>query len=205
MRSRLCGVFHRVKDRHNMGEIRSQNIYIVDFAHQNDGNVMISDTEISSVNSVHIENNYVIPVFYDGFGKNALPIDRSTYSKQCECVLFPVDCDIEEWVLFIETKYAADLSRAQKGQAKYPECMLRQIRSTVRYFRDKGIIPADKVVHAIMSFPNLIDEFNSWVFPIVNEDGKEESPLDILLRDRILIRATNKAKIIDNFYIELIS
>ena len=100
-------------------------------------------------------------------------------------------------MLFIETKYAENLEKAQKKEADYPNKMVIQIKDTVRYFRNNGIISNDKVVYAIISFPNLVEEFGSWVFPIIKEDGTEESILDILLNDKIIIRATNNAQIIN--------
>lgn len=146
---------------------------------------------------MHIQNNNNIEIYFDGFKKNCLPLTHSTYSKQCECVLFPINCNQEEWVLFIETKYAKNLTAASKPQADYPYCMVRQIKATVTYFREKGIIANNKIVHAIISFPNLINNFDSWVFPI-KHDGLEESVLDILRHDKIIIRATNNARIIND-------
>lgn len=205
MKSRLLKAFSRVKDRHSFTYINTPHLYIVDWANENGGNVEISGTRFSAINAVHIENKPNISIFFDGFKKNALPITRSTYSKQCECVLLPICCDTEEWVLFIETKYAVDLKRAKKKEANYPYCMVKQIKETVKYFRDKGIISQDKIVHAIVSFPNLLDEFNSWAFPILHENGIEESILDILINDKIIIRATNHARIISDKNIFLLS
>lgn len=65
--------------------------------------------------------------------------------------------------------------------------MVTQIKATVRYFRNNGIISNDKVVYVIISFPNLVEEFGSWVFPIIKEDGTEESILDILLNEQLLL------------------
>ena len=65
--------------------------------------------------------------------------------------------------------------------------MVTQIKATVRYFRNNGIISNDKVVYAIISFPNLVEEFGSWVFPIIKEVGTEESILDILLNEQLLL------------------
>ena len=205
MKNRLLKVFKRVRSRHSFTHIYNPNLYVVDWANANGGNVEISGAQYNTINAVHIENNPNISIFFDGFKKNALPITRNTYSKQCECVLFPIHCNTKEWVLFVETKYAADLQRAQKKEANYPYCMVKQIKETVKYFRDNGIISQDKVVHAIISFPNLIQEFNSWAFPIKHEDGMEESILDIRINDKILIRATNHAQIVDDKSILLLS
>ena len=52
--------------------------------------------------------------------------------------------------------------------------------------------------------PNLMEGFNSWVFPI-KHDGIEESILDIRINDKIIIRATNHAQIVDDTNILLLS
>lgn len=83
--------------------------------------------------------------------------------------------------------------------------MVKQIKATVQYFREKGIMDAQKRVHAIVSFPNLMDEFSSWTFPLVHQDGTEETVLDILQNDNILIRATNHAKIVNEKVLLLLS
>lgn len=197
MKNRLSFAFRRVRNRHAFVYIYNPYLYIADWAKKNDGNVEISGAKSGLINSVSLKNDLNIQLFFDGFKKNALPISRSKYSKQCECVLFPINCNTEEWVLFIETKYAENLEKAQKKEADYPNKMVIQIKDTVRYFRNNGIIPNDKVVYAIISFPNLVEEFGSWVFPIIKEDGTEESILDILLNDKIIIRATNNAQIIN--------
>lgn len=197
MKNRLSFAFRRVRDRHSFVYIYNPYLYIADWANKIDGNVEISGAKSCLINSVSLKNDLNIQLFFDGFKKNSLPISRSVYSKQCECVLFPINCNTEEWVLFIETKYSQDLMHSQKKEANYPNKMVTQIKETVRYFRDNGIVPNDKVVYAIISFPNLVEEFGSWVFPIIKKDGTEESILDILINDKIIIRATNKAQIIN--------
>lgn len=198
MKNRLSFAFRRIRNRHTFVYIYNPYLYIADWAKEIDGNVEISGAKSSLINSVYLKNDLNIQLFFDGFKKNALPISKSKYSKQCECVLFPINCNTEEWVLFIETKYAEDLERARKKVADYPNKMVTQIKETVKYFRNNKIIPPNKVVYAIISFPNLVEEFNSWVFPIVKQDGTEESILDILLNDKIIIRATNNAQIIND-------
>jgi len=178
---------------------------VVDRAESEDGEVEIMDKEDDSIKAVCLENENNIEVFFDGFKKNALPITNKLYSKQCECAILPREADTEEWLLFIETKYATDLARAQKAEADYPNRMVEQIKATVQYFRSKGIIDPEKVVHAIISFPNLVNEFNSWVFPLIHKDGTEESVLDIRLNDKIIIRATNHAKIVNEKTLLLLS
>lgn len=184
--------------------ILNPHLYIVDWKDDRDGNVEISGAKRERISSVHLFNPQNIKVVFDGFPESGLPIRRGYYSKQCECVIFPFNCNTEEWVLFIETKYANNLEAAKKEGNNYPYCMIKQIKDTVKYFRNKGIISPDKTVHAIASFPNLIGDFNSWMFPIKNEEGELEDILNILHRDKIIIRGTNEARIIDSKTITLL-
>ena len=202
MKNRLLAQLpHHVTCTHTTNE---PHLYIVDWKDYNNGKVEISDIESPEIKAIHLINQNRIEILFDGFPENALPITKKKRSKQCECVVFPNNCDKEEWVLFIETKYARNLSIAQNRRINYPYQMVQQIKATVCYFRTKGIIATDKIVHAIISFPNLIDNFNSWTFPIIHE-GKEESVLDILQNDKIIIRATNNALIQDERIIILLS
>lgn len=197
MEQRLLRVLpkHRISCKH----IDGHPLYIVDWSANEEvekDEVEITEQMPEGMRAVCVGNEKRIEVFFAGFGKNALKLTNSIYSKQCECVLFPTLCDSEKWVLFVETKYARDLQAAQKPQAQYPYKMWEQIKETVRYFRSKGIIDADKIVQAVMSFPNLIGNFEQWVFPIRQEDGTMKTAMDILLQDKILVRATNKVTIL---------
>jgi hypothetical protein len=87
--------------------------------------------------------------------------------------------------LFIETKYSTNLENAFRKENDYPNCMINQIIETVKYFRAKGVIAENRRVNAIVSFPNLIDEFNATFFT------GELSIEQILIDYKILIRATN--------------
>lgn len=189
--------FRRIANRHEYSESDASKLYVTDWAGIDNREVELSDSPSLIRKSVSLENKKRIPIFFDGFKKNALPITNSTASPQCECVLFPVHNTQDTWILFIETKYAADRERAQKKAAGYPAKMVKQIKETVSYFRNKGIIPEEKVVHAIISFPNLMEDFNAWTFPIQTEDGTWESILDIRIKYGIIIRATNQGKIIN--------
>lgn len=170
------------------------DLYIIDWKGCGfiDGKIGLLSREPDIFKTVYILNKEQLNIVFDGFPENALPISKKKRSRQCECVLFPENCDKDQWVLFIETKYAQNIDAAQDPRYKYPYCMVDQIKQTVSFFRNKGIITNSKRVNAIISFPNLTEGYSSWVFP-VKHDGIEESVLDILMNDNIIIRATNKA------------
>lgn len=129
--------------------IYNPHLYIVDWKDYNKGAVEISGAQRNVINAVHILNENNVKVFFDAFPENALPITKKKRSRQCECVVFPITCDQDEWILFIETKYANSIHAAKNPDSDYPYCMVRQIKETVSYFRMKGIISENKIVHAI--------------------------------------------------------
>lgn len=173
--------------------IRGSFFYVRDMKAVNGGHATI-DCRAGGDAAIEIYNPNSMTVDFDSFPDNALPLHNGN-EKQCECVIFPEGCDLDEWVLFIETKYVRSLENAQRKEYGYPEQMVLQIKKTVKYFRDKQILAQDKKVHAIISFPTLYDGYDAFTFPVRYEDGTEESIDDILTNDKIHIRATNYATI----------
>lgn len=186
MRTKLS----RLLPEHDLVSIACQNIFIVDYKDFDLGGVQYFCDRPETIKSIHLENIQQIEICFDGFKENALPLpELGKQSRQCECVLFPETCDDEDWILFIEAKYANDRAGAFNIERDYPNCMVNQIIETVKYFRERGIISQEKRVHAIVSFPNLIEEFNSTMF------NGSLSVLDIVTQYKIIIRATNSAQI----------
>lgn len=182
---------------HSLILSEAPDLYIVDYKDINGGDVELLESEPADAKHVYLENKQPIAIYFDGFKDNALPIGTGSQNKQCECVVFPATCKETDWILFVETKYANNLQAAFKQEYDYPRGMVKQIIETVKYFRDKGIIEQNRRVTAIVSFPNLIEVFNSFVF---REDLSE---IDILLNHKILVRATNSATIISEKRITL--
>jgi len=186
---------------HNLTTHSHSNLFIADYTDIKNGlGVVLFENEPTDYKCVHISNPKPVTICFDGFEYNALPIETGHYSKQCECILFPDRCNDEiDWVLFVETKYANDFKAAFNEIFDYPNGMVTQIIETVKYFRDKKIIAPNKRVHAIVSFPNLVNEFNSTIFK------GDLSETDILIQHRIIIRGTNTAKIISEKRISLLA
>ena len=81
-----------------------------------------------------------------------------------------------------------------------PSKMFSQIKSTVCYFRKIGLLDQDKKVHAIMSYPKLLEPFDSWNFPLTIKDDETGDELQlttnaILEKYKIHLRSTNQALI----------
>jgi len=185
---------------HNLATFSSSNLYIADYPKIiNNRGVVLFKQEPNDIKCVYLSNPIQISVCFDGFKDNALPIiigNHIEQSEQCECVVFPDRCDEMDWVLFVETKYANDITAALNEIRGYPNKAIDQIIATVKYFRDKGIIAQDKKVSAIIAFPILVGDFNSTIF---SSDLAEK----IFLKYKIRIRGTNSATIISEKRIKL--
>jgi hypothetical protein len=182
---------------HHIVEADSARLYIVDRTHSKSGGVALQNT-LPEIDSVCLENENFVPIYFDGFETNALELEVGLYSKQCECILFPQSCLLDDWILAVETKYVANLENAFRENNDYPRCMVDQIVQTVNFFRSLGIIEEDRRVNAIVSFPTLIADFSGSFF--TNADYSIE---DILIDHKIRIRATNSAKIISGKRIKI--
>jgi hypothetical protein len=172
------------------GKTGAENIYVIDYKNINGGDVEVLENKPEH-DCVHLTNEKKVNVYYVAFKENALKVNTPEGQvKQCECVLFPATLNTDDWVLFIETKYTANLKTALDEKVDYPNTMIAQIISTVNYFRDKDILPADKKVFAIVSFPKLIDAFSEAFFTRSNLTREE-----ISINHRILISPTNEGMI----------
>lgn len=164
-----------------------RNLYVVDYKNLNNGNVELLEKEPIDIKSVHLQNSNNVNVYFVGFEDNIL----GAGNQQCECVLFPQTCEEKDWVLFVECKYAKDKVTAKDKDRDYARKMIDQIIATVNYFRINGVLSNKKKVHAIVSFPNLLQNFSAFVFSAVYPLTME----DFLEQHNIIIRATNSAVI----------
>lgn len=192
--------------------ILSAKIYIRDYKHYDlvlarnidNRGVVIDDKPDPNWASVVLDNSMPesLVVDADCFPENALPEDKAgIHASQCECIIFPADGIDDDWVLFVETKYTESAEIAKDEKVKYPKKMFTQIKSTISYFRRKEIIDANKRVHAIMSYPKLLEPFDGWNLPVEVEDEETGDVLqltteEILQRYKIHLRPTNHAQII---------
>lgn len=189
--------------------ILSATIYIRDYKHHDlsvairNRGIVIDDNPDPEWASVVLENVMFDRLLVDSdcFPENALPNEEAgSHASQCECVIFPADGNDDDWLLFIETKYSDSEEIAKKDGVNYPKKMFSQIKSTVNYFRKKGIIENNKRVHAIMSYPKLLEPFDSWNIPLEDVDEETGDVLqltteEILQRYKIHLRPTNHALI----------
>jgi hypothetical protein len=193
--------------KHTISNHSDPNLYIVDYKDTDKKNgippdkrrgVLISNTYPKDIKSVSVLNENTIEICFDGFDENALPVKKGLHCSQCECILFPGKYIPESWLLFIETKYADDKVLAFDPKHDYPNKMIEQIKATVEYFRNKGILSQEQRVNAIISFPNLLEGYSADLFM-----RSKESIEDILINYHIKVRATNSAKVISDKRIKI--
>lgn len=192
----MKGKINEILPKHILTAHSNCKLFIADYKSLNGGNVNVFDSEPNDIKCIKILNPRKILVCFDGFQENALPLDIGTQSQQCEGVLFPDRVNDNDWVLFVETKYSNSVEAALDETRGYPNKAINQIKETVKYFRDKGIIARDKKVSAIISFPVLMEEFNSTILT-------SDKIMEVLLNDKIIIRGTNIGTIISEKRIKL--
>ena len=179
------------------------SIHIVDWKKFTSENLKVHDRVPVNPNtgklihSVCLRNDSAMSILVDAFGENALQYSKKQKARQCECVLYPDNYKDTDWVLFVEMKYAENEIAAFRKENDYPNNMIEQIKQTVQFFKDKCILPQEKEVYAIVSFPNLLSAFNSTIFSI-------DAINDFYLDYGIIIRGTNNAEIISSDNIKLI-
>lgn len=191
------------EDKNTFHEVNYPEIHIVDWKDiDNTRGVEVSKERDEDINSVCLYNASQLKIIVDAFGENALPRSRGSQASQCECISFPSEFNNNSWVLTIETKYANNEEAAFRirEDENYPEKMVSQIISTVDYFREKEIIEKKQLVYAIISFPNLISDFNSTIFSFVKEEWSVEN---LIVNKRIRIKGCNTAKIISKKRLKL--
>lgn len=183
------------KHEEYMETLDGRDLYVVDWKDENNGGISFTDYHPGRA-AVVLSNPAQISVCCDKFSENALPIKKGCFSRQCECVLFPLDDagKDDNWVLFIETKYAKDEFKAKDVRNRYPETMVAQVEKTVLYFREKAILKPDKIVYAIVSFP-MLENVNAWF--------DQNLIYDALVEHKIIVRATNHAEILNRQVLRL--
>lgn len=193
MIKKLLDVLSEHKDY--LETLQGKVLYVADWKDENNGGISFTDYDVKRA-TVRLLNPNMLSVCCDKFPENALPIKKGRFSQQCECVLFPhEEADVaDNWLLFIETKYAKDEIKARDERNNYPQKMVGQIEATAEYFRNKGILEENKVVYAIVSFP-MLDNYNAWFDQNLIHEA--------LAKHRIIVRATNQAKILSKQVIQL--
>lgn len=114
-----------------------------------------------------IENSSQLSVVCNIFDDNQFKDDKGNDISHCECVLFPESEQNDIGFAFVEIKDCKP-----KNISFYKEIVKTQIISTVKIFRDKGVIEKQHV-YGIISFPQKNKTaFNQTIFDDVTEYKK---------------------------------
>lgn len=182
---------------HTFVSINNKDLYFADYTDfDNEHGVvpnrgaMFSAVKFIDIQNIYLENRNSVLVCFDRFPDFAFPKGVGKHYYQCECALFPDRCNVDDWMLFIETKYAKTQSSAKEPTNAYLKKALIQIVRTVFEYRKKGIIPQDKLVYGIVSFPILTSQFNETFFQT------KQRWVDLIKKKyNIIIRGINSAEI----------
>lgn len=193
MKSRISALI----PSHTFQTSNSLDLYFADYTDIDKTNgiipnrgAMFSDVQFPDITSVHLHNRNSKLICFDRFPDYAFPKVSGGYHYQCECSIFPDRCHNDDWILFIETKYAKTESAARNPLNAHLKKALIQIVRTVSEYRKKGVIPDDKLVYGIVSFPILTDQFNETLF-LTKQNWVDR----IKQNYNILIRGINSATI----------
>ncbi|WP_165022175.1 MULTISPECIES: hypothetical protein [unclassified Dysgonomonas] len=200
MKEKIEGL--RSSDKHVFKTLSSECIYVADYADQPEKRkgVEFSDKAFTDINFVQIANKNKIEVYCDAFREHAFQKKKGSHWKQCECALFSTTCEESDWRLFIETKYAKSKHAAfREGNPSHPQKAIAQINETVQFFRDKKLLSTDKKIHAIIAFPNILEDFSA----AFEQDDELREKLEEANDNNIVIRPSNYATIDSNAIIHL--
>lgn len=166
--------------------IAFERIYVVDLkGATGEGGIEVYDSE-PEYEVVFLENASEETIRFIAFDDNAFRIRRGTFAKQCECVLSPEAAIDGSWLLFIEMKYTQNEYNVQRDE--WHKKAVDQIRSSVDFLKQKGVIEDDRKLNAIVSFPKL-SSFSAWLTQYVSNELK---------KDNIIARCTNRATIVND-------
>ena len=115
-----------------------------------------------------LDNGNALPIDFHLFSDQQLINDEGKDSEHCECCFFPADNGLEPsviWIGFLEIKDCK-----VKNIAQYKDKAKKQIISTVRLFREKGILPPSYKVYGLISFPRRKKvAFDQTIFEDITE------------------------------------
>lgn len=129
-----------------------------------------------------MQNPHGMSILYNIFDDHQFKTEDGLDIQHCECCFFPEQTIFGSWVTFLEIK---DCKRS--NVARYKEKAKEQIVSSVKLFRDKGILALGQKVYGVISYPRKGKlTFNQTIF----EDPSEYKSL--YKKHKIHFYATNE-------------
>ena len=147
MKNRMLAEFGEDK----LGHLTTQKteFYVVDYTEKTDSerSVEVLDTLPTDIDPLIVHNSAPLDITTTIFKPQCF-MDGKKGLKQCEGVMYLTTNTPESWVVFIEIKDCKP-----RNASEYHREIKEKFIVNIGLFRDKGIIPQDKVVYAIASFP----------------------------------------------------
>lgn len=138
-------------DPDKLGHITTQatQFYVVDYTEKTNSerSVEVLEHLPGDIDPLIINNPTPVDITTTVFRPQCF-MDGNKELKQCECVMYLTINTISSWIAFIEIKDCKP-----KNVSEYYKEIKEKFIENVGLFRDRGIIPNNKVVYAIASFP----------------------------------------------------
>lgn len=170
-----------------LGHVTTQKIkfYVVDYTEKTNSarSVEVLNTLPTGIDPLSVHNPTLLNITTTIFKPQCF-MDGKKELKQCEGVMYLTTNTTESWVVFIEIKDCKP-----SNASKYHKEIKEKIIANVGLFREKRIIPQNKVVYAIASFPRK-DKTNFHNHLIKPPEWKQ-------IRDKykVMIKGTNEIKV----------
>jgi hypothetical protein len=186
MRSKLNATLPSGKIKHV--EYPDGEIYVADYTERTKSvrGVEVCNAKPDDMDVLTLKNETLLNITASIFGKQCFMDEKNKEIKHCECILYPTNATTNTWVLFVEIKDCKP-----KNISGYFISAKKQIIQTVKLFRDRNLLEADKKVHAVISFPRKKTDFYR---NIITQGIRQQ----FLHQHKIIIRGSNIVTVKNN-------
>ena len=162
--------------------------YVVDYTEKTNSkrSVELLETNPTDIDPLTVHNPNPLYITTTIFKPQCF-MDGKKELKQCECVMYLTANTPTSLVVFIEIKDCKP-----QNVSVYHKEIKEKFTVNINLFREKGIIPQDKVVYAIASFPRKekTNFHNNFIKAPEMKQFRE--------KHKIMIRGTNKITVKNN-------
>jgi hypothetical protein len=189
MRNRLVDKFGEDKLEHITTQ--KTEFFIVDYTEKTNSLRSVEVMEIlpTDIDPLNVFNPKPLKITTSIFKPQSF-MDGERELKQCEAVMYLTTNTTESWVVFIEIKDCKP-----RNVSDYHKEIKEKFIANIGLFRDREIIPKNKVVYAIASFPRKgkINFHNHFIKATEWKQFRE--------KHKIMIKGTNELTVKNNISI----
>lgn len=167
---------------------KKAKFYVVDYSEKTNSSrsVEVLDTFPADIDPLIVHNPIPLDITTTIFKPQCF-MDGEKELKQCEGVMYLTANTPPSWIVFIEIKDCKP-----KNASEYHKEIKEKFTVNIDLFRNKGIIPQEKIVYAIASFPRK-EKTNFHNHFIKATEWKQ-----FRKKHKIMIKGTNEITIKDN-------